>query len=61
MEQSISTREGKKAKWVLVNGLRELLSKAASILSVDESSSVFVKATASQLAKPTMMKARIQS
>lgn len=39
MEQSISIREGKKAKWSLVKGLRELLSKAASILSVDEPSS----------------------
>ena len=39
MEQSISIREGKKAKWGLVKGLRELLSKAASILSVDEPSS----------------------
>jgi hypothetical protein len=39
MEQSISIREGKKAKWGLVKDLRGLLSKAASILSVDEPSS----------------------
>lgn len=39
MEQSISIREGKKARWTLVNPLRELLSKAAVILSVDEPSS----------------------
>ncbi|KAF7505892.1 hypothetical protein GJ744_012427 [Endocarpon pusillum] len=39
MEQSISIREGKKAKWSLLKGLRGLLSEAASILSVDEPSS----------------------
>ncbi|ERF69342.1 hypothetical protein EPUS_09507 [Endocarpon pusillum Z07020] len=39
IEQSISIWEVKKAKWSLVESLQELLSKATSILSVDEPSS----------------------